>query len=435
MRTNLKEEFPSGEIPGAIILGGNFLGLGIARSLGRRGIPVWVIDTGSSKSIAQYSRYTKCFIASTEPVNELLLREGKLHNLQGWVLFSGSDDYVEALSTHREALSAIFRVTTPPLAITSFALDKRLTYRRAAELGIAVPWTWFGEALADLREEDIPYPVILKPAVNHHFFPQTNLKALAANDSTELHRTFAQMSQYIPPSEILIQERIPGNGENQFSYCGICDNGRVSVSLVAQRRRQYPIEFGNASTFVETASQTEIEWGGRRFLESIKFDGMGEVEFKFDPRDGKHKILDVNSRPWGWHTLGQAAGVDFSYVLWRQKVGLRAAAMTKISAQQRGFVKSPTLSRYSRRTTAAAKSRDCSARCYTASSPAQPSALAIRFLSLRNWRCGWQSAPRANKRPRTFFTCNRLAASPRTCSQVFKPNSAHSSDSGLVGGS
>lgn len=330
MRTNLKEEFPSGEIPGAIILGGNFLGLGIARSLGRRGIPVWVIDTGSSKSIAQYSRYTKCFIASTEPVNELLLREGKLHNLQGWVLFSGSDDYVEALSTHREALSAIFRVTTPPLAITSFALDKRLTYRRAAELGIAVPWTWFGEALADLREEDIPYPVILKPAVNHHFFPQTNLKALAANDSTELHRTFAQMSQYIPPSEILIQERIPGNGENQFSYCGICDNGRVSVSLVAQRRRQYPIEFGNASTFVETASQTEIEWGGRRFLESIKFDGMGEVEFKFDPRDGKHKILDVNSRPWGWHTLGQAAGVDFSYVLWRQKVGLRAAAMQNL---------------------------------------------------------------------------------------------------------
>jgi D-aspartate ligase len=330
LRTNLKEELPGGKIPGAIILGGNFLGLGIARSLGRRGIPVWVIDTDRSKSIAQYSRYTKRFIVSTEPVNDLLLREGKLHNLQGWVLFSGSDDYVEVLSTHREALSTIFRVTTPPLAVTNFALDKRLTYRRAAELGIAAPWTWFGDTLADLPEEVIPYPVILKPAVNHHFFPQTNLKALAANDSAELHRTFAQMTQYIPPSEILVQERIPGNGENQFSYCGICDDGRVSVSLVARRRRQYPIEFGNASTFVETTSQPEIEWGGRTFLESIEFDGMGEVEFKFDPRDGKHKILDVNSRPWGWHTLGQAAGVDFSYVLWRQKVGLPAMALQEL---------------------------------------------------------------------------------------------------------
>jgi D-aspartate ligase len=326
LRTNLQEEFPAGKIPGAIILGGNFLGLGIARSLGRRGIPVWVIDTDRSKSITQYSRYTKRFIASTEPVNELLLREGKLHELQGWVLFAGSDDYVEVLSTHREALSAMFRVTTPPLAVTKFALDKRRTYRRAAELGIAAPWTWCGETLAELPEADIPYPVILKPAVNHHFFPQTNLKALAANDSAELRRTFAQMLKYIPPSEILIQERIPGNGENQFSYCGICDGGRVLVSLVAQRRRQYPIEFGNASTFVETTSQPAIECGGRTFLESIGFDGMGEVEFKFDPRDGKYKILDVNSRPWGWHTLGQAAGVDFSYVLWRQKIGLPAAA-------------------------------------------------------------------------------------------------------------
>jgi D-aspartate ligase len=172
--------------------------------------------------------------------------------------------------------------------------------------------------------------VILKPAVNHHFFPQTNLKALAANDSVELHRTFMQMLQYIPASEILIQERIPGNGENQFSYCGICDHGRVSVSLVAQRRRQYPVEFGNASTFVETTSQPEIEHGGRTFLESIGFDGMGEVEFKFDRRDGKYKILDVNSRPWGWHTLGQAAGVDFSYVLWMQKVGLPLAAHQKL---------------------------------------------------------------------------------------------------------
>jgi D-aspartate ligase len=289
-----------------------------------------VIDTDRSKSIAQYSRYTKRFIASREPVHELLLREGKLHNLQGWVLFTGTDDYVEVLSKHRDALSAIFRVTTPPLAVTKFALDKRRTYRRAAELGIAAPWTWFGETLADLPEADIPYPVILKPAVNHHFFPQTNLKALAADDSAELSRAFAQMTQYIPPSEILIQERIPGNGENQFSYCGICDHGRVSVSLVAQRRRQYPIEFGNASTFVETTSQPEIESGGRTFLESIGFDGMGEVEFKFDPRDGKHKILDVNSRPWGWHTLGQAAGVDFSYVLWRQKVGLPAAALQKL---------------------------------------------------------------------------------------------------------
>ena len=137
------------------------------------------------------------------------------------------------------------------------------------------------------------------------------------------------MSRYIPgPDQILVQERIPGGGENQFSFCAICKEGHAYASLVAQRRRQYPVEFGNASTFVETTDQPVVQAAGRSFLESIGFDGIAEVEFKFDPRDGKYKTLDVNPRTWGWHTLGKAAGMDFPYLLWRQAVGLPVAPVS-----------------------------------------------------------------------------------------------------------
>jgi D-aspartate ligase len=308
--------------PGAIVLGGNFVGLGIVRSLGARGIPVWVIDADRSKSIAQFSRYTTRFLEVKDSVTEVLLREGREHNLNGWVLFPVADEYVELLSTNREALSSIYRVTTAPLEVTKFALDKRMTYRKAEELGIAAPWTAVGNSIADIEAAGVPYPVILKPAINHHFFPQTNIKALPADNPSELQRGFAHMSQYIEPSEILVQERIPGGGENQFSFCALCKNGHAYASLVAQRRRQYPVDFGNASTFVETTKQSVVEAAGRKFLESIGLDGLVEVEFKFDPRDGKYKILDVNPRTWGWHTLGKAAGMDFSYLLWRQSIGL-----------------------------------------------------------------------------------------------------------------
>jgi D-aspartate ligase len=311
--------------PGAIVLGGNFVGLGVVRSLGAHGIPTWVFDADRSKSIAQFSRYTTRFVETKEAITDVLLTEGRRHQLNGWVIFPGNDEYVEMLSTNRQSLSSIYRVTTPPLEVTRFALDKRLTYRRADELGIAAPWTTVGNSLADLEEEGIPYPVILKPAINHHFFPQTNIKALPVENPSELLRAFTQMSRYIPPGEILVQERIPGGGENQFSFCAVCKDGRAYAGLVAQRRRQYPVEFGNNSTFVETASQPVVEEAGRRFLESIGFDGMAEVEFKFDPRDGKYKILDVNLRPWGWHALGKAAGMDFPYLLWRQSVGLPVA--------------------------------------------------------------------------------------------------------------
>lgn len=308
--------------PGAIVLGGNFVGLGLVRSLGRRGVPTWVIDSDRKKSIAQFSRYCRRFIATTEPVHEVLLREGRLHELQGWVVFAVADDYVEALSTHFEELAGMYRLTAQPANVTGIALDKRTTYATAAELGIDVPWTCTTSDVSTVDVDRITYPAILKPAVNHRFFPHTNVKALKVQNGAELRRQFNRMTAFIEPEEIMIQEMISGGGESQFSFCAVADRGRVFGSLVARRRRQYPIEFGNASTFVETAHQPVVEANGRRFMEAIGFDGMGEIEFKFDRRDGKYKILDFNPRPWGWHTLGAAAGVDFAYLLWRHKVGL-----------------------------------------------------------------------------------------------------------------
>jgi D-aspartate ligase len=318
--------------PGAIVLGGNFVGLGLVRSLGRRGVPVWVIENDRTKSIAQFSRYCRRFIVSTEPVHEVLLREGKLHDLQGWVVFAGADEYVEAVSAHHEELAAMYRLTAQPANVTSIALDKRATYAKAAELGIDAPWTRTTSDISTVDVDRIAYPAILKPAINHRFFPHTYVKALKVENGAELRRQFTRMTEVIPADEIMIQEMIPGGGENQFSFCAVADKGRIFGSLVARRRRQYPIEFGNNSTFVETARQAIVEANGRRFMEAIGFDGMGEIEFKFDRRDGKFKILDVNPRPWGWHTLGAAAGVDFSYWLWRHKVGLPIEPTTRHDA-------------------------------------------------------------------------------------------------------
>jgi len=316
-RNTIKER----ERPGAIVLGGNFVGLGVARSLGAQGIPVWVYDTDASKCIAQYSRFTKRFVASTDDIHQLLLRDGQEHGLHGWVVFAVNDEFVETLAVHRDSLETIYRIASPPLDKARIALDKRLTYQKAQEFGIAAPWTLVTDDPANAAKE-LPYPVVLKPAVNHHFFPHTNVKAILASTPAEFVTAFGQMRKYIPADEILIQERIPGGGEAQFSFCAVCRDGDPYATLVARRSRQYPIDFGNASSFVETVSQPVVESAGKKFLEGIGFDGTAEIEFKFDARDGQYKILDFNPRPWGWNTLGKAAGIDFVHLLYQQKVGL-----------------------------------------------------------------------------------------------------------------
>src|SRR5207244_1879888 len=132
---------------------------------------------------------------------------------------------------------------------------------------------------------------------------------------------YQKAARQISPQEILVQQIIPGDGHHQVSYCAFFRNGQTHSSLVARRSRQHPREFGRAATYVESIDLPVVEELAERFLKAIGYYGLVEVEFKQDPRDGQYKLLDVNARAWGFHSLGAAAGVDFSYLLYADQVG------------------------------------------------------------------------------------------------------------------
>ena len=126
---------------GAIVAGGSHGAVGIARSLGRRGIPVWVLQ--HDRGIQKHSRYVQRspdWPASEDSQVERLLQLADRHHLDGWTLFPAAEADVELFSRHQQVLSERFRVTTPPWLVTRFAFDKRLTYERCNELGIDCPW-------------------------------------------------------------------------------------------------------------------------------------------------------------------------------------------------------------------------------------------------------------------------------------------------------
>jgi predicted ATP-grasp superfamily ATP-dependent carboligase len=91
--------------------------------------------------------------------------------------------------------------------------------------------------------------------------------------------------------------------------------------MVVRRWRQRPPDFGRSSTFVETIDLPELEELSERFLSSIDYYGLVEMEYKLDERDGTYKLLDVNPRTWGYHSVGRHAGVDFPLLLYRDQLG------------------------------------------------------------------------------------------------------------------
>src|SRR5918999_407174 len=123
--------------PGALVVGGDYQGLGIVRSLGRRGVPVCVVD--DEYSISRFSRHVTHWVAARDLLDErqtvdTLLEAAERWNLAGWVLYPTRDETVAAISRHREALGNVFRVPTPPWDSVRYAWDKRNTQGLAREL-------------------------------------------------------------------------------------------------------------------------------------------------------------------------------------------------------------------------------------------------------------------------------------------------------------
>jgi predicted ATP-grasp superfamily ATP-dependent carboligase len=160
--------------------------------------------------------------------------------------------------------------------------------------------------------------------------PLTVEKAWRADHISELLDHFTKACRFMTPNRLMVQELIPGGGESQYSYSGLFIEGQPIAAVVARRARQYPSDFGRFSTFVETIEEPALQIPAFKILNSIDFTGLVEVEFKRDARDGRYKLLDMNPRIWGWHSLCTSAGVDFSYLLWKM---VRGEALPKVTAR------------------------------------------------------------------------------------------------------
>lgn len=312
--------------PGALIVGGAHVSIAVARSLGRQGVPVWLMANHPIPKFSRYVQRSFPWPGAEHPDGvSSIVDVATQHGLQDWVLIATGDQDMQMIAKNHALLSAHFRVATPDWDTVQWIYDKRLTYQRAAELGIDFPWSFQPQNIDEVARLECRFPVILKPAFRKGADEFTQAKAWKADDRDTLLSLYKRAAALVGSPAVIVQEWLPGTGASQFSYAGLWDRGRPIASLVARRTRQLPIDFGRSSTFVESIEQPEVEELAGRFLKSIAYTGVAELEFKHDARDGQYKLLDANGRFWTWVGLGSLAGVDFPYLAWRQAIGQTVA--------------------------------------------------------------------------------------------------------------
>lgn len=329
----------NGEVePCAVILGGYVNGYSIIRELHECGVSdIWLLDYG--KSMSRYSKYLTGFgrIDKTSDslkacLENLRKRFGKL------VLFPTDDLQLELLLEIFDDISSFcFLPFNEDNLMTS--LDKSVQYEFCERLGIPYPKTCSIRSAKDyVKILELKFPIIIKPSKRADL-TQSVFRSMFLESEDQLHDKEAVLSGYIERGvEFLASEFIPGDDTRIFAYVGYRSRtGSILNEWIGKKLTQYPDRFGVFSSASNEAPQV-IKEQGRALLESMDLVGISEPEFKFDERDGKYKLMEINLRSMMWHRTGNRCGVRLQYSQWLDALGMTVPTQQQLMSPRIHFV-------------------------------------------------------------------------------------------------
>jgi D-aspartate ligase len=275
-------------------------GLGILRSLGRVGVPVYAID-GDRFSVGFTSRYCReKFILDPGKVSpdeslSFLADVGRRIGRRS-ILIPTSDSDAIFVADYAEQLAEHFIFPEPSAELVRSLCSKKQMYYLAKRYGVSTPETTFPQSRDDVVEylNDAQFPILLKPIfsqINGNFAKPIVL----AHRERELLEIYDAMEDPWRRN-LMLQEFIPGGDDMTWTFNGYFDkNSDCRIAFTGKKLRNFPPRFGMASLAV-CLRNDEVEKTTIRFMKAIGYKGGLDLGYRYDPRDGRYKVNDINPR-------------------------------------------------------------------------------------------------------------------------------------------
>ncbi len=300
------------------------MAVSVARSLGRMGVAVHAVGDAAWDPI-QASRHCSSFVDLGADTIEARLDWLEQRAPRPAVLLPCDDDGLELVALHRPRLLEFgYRPVEANDDVLLAMLDKHRTYELARLAGVPSPRTVTVREEADVERAvaEIGFPCALKPLHSHlfaqHFSARTKVWEVCTE--AELRETLGRMVAL--GLEMLATEILPGGDDSFFSYYSYLDeHGEPLFHFTKWKLRQYPVRFGLA-TYHASRWDEETAQVGLRFFRGVGLRGIGNVEFKRDPRDGVLKLIECNHRFTAANELVRAAGIDVARLAYCRLAGL-----------------------------------------------------------------------------------------------------------------
>lgn len=275
--------------------------LGIIRSLGSLGIPVFTIQrngfipSGASRYLSgkfMWSADAKCsseFLEGMAGIAKSLGRET--------VLVPADDLSAIMIAEHAQNLPTEFTSIRPPPTLPRTVANKRSLYELCQRLGVATPSAKFPnsqEELLDLAQHT-PLPVVIKvvePWLAPNGIKSTTIISIRKNLIEYCHK-FARPG---PATSLMFQEMIPSSLSEDWFVHGYFDRHSQPLAVfTGLKMRSYPA-YAGPTTLARSLCNEVLRDQAIDLLKATGYQGIMDLDYKFDRRDARYKLLDFNPR-------------------------------------------------------------------------------------------------------------------------------------------
>ena len=307
-------------------------GLAIVRTLGRLGVPVYVVHDKwvTAGSFSRYCRGRFLWeLDSAKPEASLQFLK-QVHERIGRraLLIPTSDIAAMFVADHAVQLGAWFAFPEQDSKLIRSLCSKKEMYYLARQWNVPTPETAFPQSYDDVvvYAKTARFPVLLKPIFNGRKIWSMTL----VHSAQELLERYQAVEDPLMPN-VMLQEYIPGADEMTWTFNGYFDrSGECRVAFTGRKLRNYPPYFGMASLGLCVKNE-EVLNKTIAFMKAIGYRGPLDLGYRYDARDGRYKVNDINPRVGGmFRCFVGANGMDVVRALYQDMTGQAVVPATTV---------------------------------------------------------------------------------------------------------
>lgn len=241
---------------------------------------------------------------NSEHFASILLKVAEKYETPGkkLILIGTNDPYVRLIIQNKRILQTKYLMNYMDEELMNQVYIKKNFYELCKQHGLETPHTHYYSCTSDQPfNEEMMYPVIIKPSngVEYYKYPfEGAQKVYRLNSNEEINEVILKIKASGYQDDLIIQDYIPGDDSYMWDavYYGNSKGKAELITFAQVVLQEHTVTAIGNYTAVITRYNHEMMEKLVRFLEDLHYVGFANFDIKYDERDGKFKVFEVNIR-------------------------------------------------------------------------------------------------------------------------------------------